>query len=321
MDLTVLALPAEGRPLDFHGAVGTFRIASEISPATAEVGEPLTLRLRVTGSGNFDRVDSAMLDHVDHWKTYPPKSSYIPGDAEGRKSEKIFEQPLIASKQGEQTIPGLAFSYFDPTARRYETARSAPLSVHIAASQADSTLSAAQVSAGAAAAPENTHAAGLRPDHVVADASVRSLVPLFLQPRFLAAPSLLALAFAGAWLGTGRRKHHASNTAPRRRRRLSQAANRALAPVEAAAGRGDPARFFSCARSAVQQTLAARWQLAQDRVTSTEVASRMGDAGRDILQLFALADEAKYSGHDLLTADYERWMQIVRRQLLAENTP
>ena len=241
MDLTVLALPTEGRPLDFHGAVGTFRIASEIAPAAAEVGEPLTLRLRVTGSGNFDRVDSAMLDHVDHWKTYPPKSSYIPGDAEGRKSEKIFEQPLIASKQGEQIIPGLAFSYFDPTARRYETARSAPLSVHIAASQADSTLSAAQVSAGAAAARENTHAAGLRPDHVVADASVRSLVPLFLQPRFLAAPSLLALAFAGAWLGTGRRKHHASNAAPRRRR-LSKAANRALAH---SGSRGPPRR--SCA--------------------------------------------------------------------------
>ena len=319
-ELTVLALPTAGRPLDFHGAVGTFTIASDIAPATAEVGEPLTLRLRISGAGNFDRVDSAMLDHVDHWKTYPPKSTYIPGDAEGRKSEKIFEQPLIASKAGEQTIPALTFSYFDPGARRYETARSAPLSVHISPSQADSPLTASQVSAGAAAASENTYAAGLRPDHVVAGTVARSLVPLYLQSRFLAAPSLLALAFAGAWLGIGRRKDHAVNS-PLRRRRLSKVANRALAQVEAASRRGDAARFFSCARSAVQQTLAARWQLAQDRVTSTEVSSRMGSEGHDLLLLFALADEAQYSGHDLLTADYDRWMQIVRQQLLVEKAP
>jgi hypothetical protein len=319
-ELTVLALPTEGRPPDFRGAVGAFKIASDLAPAAAEVGEPLTLRLTVTGSGNFDRVDSAMLDHADHWKTYPPKSSFIPGDAQGRKGEKIFEQPLIASKAGEQTVPALTFSYFDPTARRYETARSSPLSVHISPSQADSTLTASQVSAGASNTPQNTYAAGLRPDHVVAGTSARSLVPLYLRPRFLAVPSLLALAFAGAWLGTGRRKEHAVNM-PLRRRRLSKAANRALAQVEAASRRGDAARFFSSARSALQQTLAARWRLEQDRVTSTEVNSRMGSEGHDILLLFALADEAKYSGHDLHTTDYDRWMRIVRQHLLVEKAP
>ncbi len=319
-ELTVLALPTEGRPPDFHGAVGTFKIASDIAPAAAEVGEPLTLRLTVTGSGNFDRVDSAMLDHVDHWKTYPPKSSYVPGDAEGRKGEKIFEQPLIASQAGEQSIPALTFSYFNPTARRYETARSSPLSAHISPPQADSTLTASQVSAGASAAPGTAYAAGLRPDHVVAGTSARSLVPLYLQPRFLAVPSLLALAFAGAWLGTGRRKDHAVDM-PLRRRRLSKAANRALAQVEAASRSGDAAQFFSCTRSALQQTLAARWRLEKDRVTSTEVNSRMGSEGRDILLLFALADEAKYSGHVLHTTDYDRWMRIVRREVLVEETP
>lgn len=284
------------------------------------MGEPLTLRLTVTGSGNFDRVDSAMLDHVDHWKTYPPKSSYVPGDAEGRKGEKIFEQPLIASQAGEQSIPALTFSYFNPTARRYETARSSPLSAHISPPQADSTLTASQVSAGASAAPGTAYAAGLRPDHVVAGTSARSLVPLYLQPRFLAVPSLLALAFAGAWLGTGRRKDHAVDM-PLRRRRLSKAANRALAQVEAASRSGDAAQFFSCTRSALQQTLAARWRLEKDRVTSTEVNSRMGSEGRDILLLFALADEAKYSGHVLHTTDYDRWMRIVRREVLVEETP
>jgi hypothetical protein len=319
MELTALTLPAEGRPADFHGAVGTFKIASDISPSAAEAGEPLTLRLRVTGSGNFDRVDTAMFDNLEHWKTYPPSSSFNASDANGQKGEKIFEQPLIASRPGQQIIPALTFSYFDPGARRYETARSSPLRVMITPPMTDSTLSAAQVSASAAATPENAYTAGLRPDHVVAAGLASSLLPLYLQPRFLAIPSILALAFAGAWLRTGRKT--GDRKIPARNRRTSKAATRLLAQMEAAARSGDPAQFFSCARSAMQQALAARWQLAAEQITSAEVDARITGEGHDIPRLFALADEAKYSGRDLHTADLARWMQIVRQQLLADESP
>jgi hypothetical protein len=78
-----------------------------------------------------------MLEHVDGWKTYPPKSSFKGSEATG-KGEKTFEQPVIASKPGAQTLPGLAFSYFNPTTKHYETARSAPLAVTISPSLADS---------------------------------------------------------------------------------------------------------------------------------------------------------------------------------------
>ena len=57
-ELKVLSLPAEGRPRDFSGAVGSFKIASEVSTPHAAVGDPLTVRLRISGAGNFDRVDS-----------------------------------------------------------------------------------------------------------------------------------------------------------------------------------------------------------------------------------------------------------------------
>jgi len=113
-ELKVLPLPTEGQPKNFGGAVGDFRISSEISPASVAAGDPLTLRLHVSGVGNFDRVDSTMLDHLDHWRTYPAKSSFTPSDTVGYQGEKVFEQPLIAAQPGEQSIPGLEFSYFDP---------------------------------------------------------------------------------------------------------------------------------------------------------------------------------------------------------------
>ena len=319
--LTVLALPAEGQPPDFSGAVGTFKIASDISSTTAATGDPLTLRMRVTGSGNFDRVDSSMLEHVDQWKTYPPKSSFTPGDAVGYKGEKDFEQPLIASRPGAQTLPGLSFSYFDPNTRRYETARSSPLAVTISPSLADSTLTAPpQDRATSVSTSANQVSAGLRPDHVVAGRFTDSLVPLYLQPRFLAFQSLLALAFAGGWLGLRRRASDARDAPNARERSMSKAANRVLKQMEAAAHAGNVPLFFASARSGLQKTLATRWQLVPDRITTADLDVRLGSDGEDIRRIFALADEANYAGDKMTTTDFDRWTRIVRKQLM-EATP
>jgi hypothetical protein len=320
VELTVSTPPAEGRPLDFSGAVGSFKIASDLSPSTASAGDPLTLRLHVTGSGNFDRVDSTMLEHVEQWKTYPPKSKFKSSDALGYEGEKTFEQPLIASKPGAQTLPGLTFSYFDPATRRYETARTSPLSVTISPALADRALSTSEIAAGSAVTPVNQSSSRLRPDHLAADTPANSLVPLYLQPRFLAIPSLLALAFAGGWLRLRGRAADPNYEASARDRALSKAANRVLVQLNEAARAGDTAQFFSSARSALQWMLAARWQVAAGQITTTDVEARLGGEidGEDIRQLFALADEANYSGHEPATIDFARWTQVVRRRMLGE---
>ena len=312
-ELTVHELPSEGRPADFHGAIGTFNIASDVSPTKADVGDPLTLRMRVTGSGNFDRVDSSMLDHLDQWKTYPPKSSFNSSDPLGISGMKTFEQPVIGSKPGVQELPGLTFSYFDPNKRRYETARSAPLSVSISPSLADSR--AAPPAPSATASPESKYTAGLRPDQLET-ATMSSLIPLYLQPKFLALPSILALAFAAGWLSARRRRGAGGRESDRI---VSPAAKRVLAQMQAAARAGEAARFFDLGRTALQSVLAARWQLKPEEITSTEVEGRVG-VENDIRQLFALADEAKYSGHQINATDFARWLRFVRRHLMSHTT-
>jgi len=304
-ELKVLELPTEGRPADFHGAIGTFSIVSDVSPAKADVGDPLTLRMRITGSGNFDRVDSTMLDHVDQWKTYPPKSSFNTSDPVGFSGMKTFEQPVIASKPGAQELPGLSFSYFDPNSRRYETARSASLRVSISPSLADS-LTPPQ-SAGNAG-PENGFAAGLRPDHVNTSTPASSLIPPYLQPRLLGIPSFIVLAFAAGWAGA-RRRRALSDSEPADRP-SSRAAKRVLAQMQAAARTGNAAGFFDAARTALQPLLATRWQIEPEDVTTAEVETRVG-AQNDLHQLFALADESKYSGRELNATDFARWLRVV----------
>jgi hypothetical protein len=307
-ELKVLPLPTEGRPKDFSGAVGDFQASSDISPTRAAAGEPITLRLHVSGAGNFDRVDASMIDHLDHWKTYPAKSSFTPSDAVGYKGEKVFEQPLIAGQTGEQSIPGLEVSYFNPSTRQYERAHTPPIKVMIAASLADSSLSApaeAQSPNGAAA---NQFALGLRPDHPQSRIWMSELRPLYFQVPFLAIPATLVLILAGSWFAVR----------PNPARTTSKAAERTLAQLDAAARRGDASSFFDVARDTLVQTFAARWQVPPDQVRSAELKSRLGAAGEDVERLFALADEAKYSDYEPRSTDFQRWLSLIRSQLTGE---
>ena len=305
--LKVLSLPKEGRPDDFSGAVGNFQVSSDASATRVAAGDPLTLRLHISGVGNFDRVDATMFDHLEHWKTYPAKSTFKPSDPAGDKGEKVFEQPLIAAQTGEQSIPGLEFSYFNPNTQHYERAQTQPIKVMVGSSLADSSLGApAEATAGPNGILASQAARGLRPDHPPPRSSVSELRPLYFQAAFLAVPAALALLLAGSLFAV--RPHPGRVT--------SKAAGRALAQLEAAARAGDPALFFGTARGALLQKFSAQWQMSADRITGDELKARLGAASEDVERLFALADEAKYSGYDGSGTDFQRWLGVIRGQLL-----
>jgi hypothetical protein len=310
-ELTVLELPVDGRPKDYSGAVGSFKIAGDISSTTAAAGDPLTLRMHVTGAGNFDRVDSSMLEHLDQWKTYPPKSSFKAADALGLKGEKIFEQPLIASKPGVQSLPGLAFSYFDPNTHRYETVHSAPLNVTVSPSQADRSLNANATPGPAGTAPPAGSAAteasntGLRPDHAVTEAGATTLVPPYLQPRFLAIPSLLALGFAGGWLGLRRRGVGSGDAREGRRRRASKGIDRVFRDMEAAARARDAASFFALARTLLDS-------LPRTEPDPLRLEDGLGGENDDLRRFLALADEVNYAGLQPTQEEFDRWIALTR---------
>lgn len=320
---TVLPLPTQGRPPDFAGAVGNFRISTDISSPTNTAGDPLTLRMHVNGAGNFDRVESSMLKPDDQWKTYAPKATFNAVDGIGYRGEKLFEQPLVAIKAGKLNIPALTFGYFDPDTGHYETARSAPLNVMVAATGAPAPAAGASTPAANSAAATNAAAAvagnGLRPDHAAPAVPAQSLVPPYLQPRFLAVPSALALLFAAGWIALRRQARDVSQA---HARALAGMIQGALWQMSAAAAGGDATAFFNAARSALQHTLSRRWQISPEQVTTGEVDARLdGDAETaGVRQIFALADEANYSGDELRAADFERWTQVVRRQLNLENS-
>jgi hypothetical protein len=311
----VLPVPTEGRPAGFSGAVGKFEVTSEISAAHTAAGDPLTLRLKVTGTGSFDRVNSPMLGEVDGWKTYKPTAKFEPANSADNSGEKDFEQAVIPMKPGTQTVPALAFSFFNPDTRQYETKLTAPLSLEVSPASAGGLSATAPPSTPSPTPASEPPRDGLRPDHVETGSTVATLRPLYFQPWFVGSQSALALCFAGGFIFLKRNERRANDTDGARRRESSCAIASCVAEMDAASMADDAARFFQSARATLQQELAARWHVAPASITIAEIDARLNGEGGDIRRVFALADRAAYSGQHLGAADFQQWKEIVRVQL------
>lgn len=131
VELEVKALPKEGRPADFGGAVGEFAMSTVVKPEKAAAGEPITMTSRITGTGNFDRVTAPVLEDSPEWRSYSPSAKFEAEDAVGLSGTKVFES-VITAKSAQKVTPNATFSYFDPSTEKYVTLESGPLAVQIA---------------------------------------------------------------------------------------------------------------------------------------------------------------------------------------------
>jgi BatD DUF11 like domain len=296
--VSVLALPSEGRPADFGGAVGEFKLAADLAPAQGAAGDPLTLRLHVSGAGNFDRVSSSGLASAEPWKTYPIKSTFTAADEVGYKGEKVFEQPVVAMRAGEQAIPALHFSYFDPQSRRYETVTSAPVTASIRAGAGRLAQATASILSDR-----------LRPDRAAGADSSGSLLPLYMEPLVLGSALALSLALTGGVLICRRR----GATVP-------VAAGAVAARLERACEAGDTVLFVVTAQDALRQHFATLWKLPAAQITAATVVQHLGSDGESIRRLFLIADEIRYAGAASRPVDFARWIEIVRHALRLRST-
>jgi hypothetical protein len=253
---------------------------------------------------------------VDGWKTYQPTAKFEPADNAGYSGEKDFEQAVIPMQPGRQTVPALAFSFFNPDTRQYETKLTAPLSVEVSPAPAGSLAAATAPASSASPTPAiEPSRDGLRPDHVVTSGTVASLRPLYFQPWFVGTQGALVLCFAGGLFALRRHERRASDSDGTQRREASTAIAGCLAEMDAASTAGDAARFFQSARVALQQKLAASWHIAPASITIAEIDARLNGQGGEMRRVFALADQAAYSGQHLSTADFNQWKEIVREQI------
>ncbi|MDZ4804846.1 MAG: BatD family protein [Candidatus Eisenbacteria bacterium] len=121
--VTVKPLP-EGAPPEFAGAVGDFRLATAVDRATAAQGDPVTLTVTVTGSGNIKTLPDPVLPTMPEFKAYDSSSSSdINTTGEKVRGSRTSQIVLVPLKAGATSIPPITLAWFDPKSATYKTDR------------------------------------------------------------------------------------------------------------------------------------------------------------------------------------------------------
>jgi hypothetical protein len=311
----ILSLPAEHRPAGFTGAVGRFELAAEAVPAKITAGDPVTLKLKISGAGNFDRVTAPAVASSEAWKTYKPGATFEPGDSDGYSGTKSFEQALVPTQAGKQEIPALSFSYFDPEQKQYVTRTTAPLNLEVAPGQTPA-VTAAQNPTTPAGPPSATIAVSeLAANNLDAGRFTATLRPWFLNPWLVALALLPSAAMLGLWFFIRHRTRLARDPEQLRRASSQRALAAQLQAMERAAGSGEAAEFFAAACAAFQILLGRRWGLSPRTITLAEINARQNGEADGLREIFNLADEAVYTGRGFAPYELRRLLALVNNEL------
>jgi hypothetical protein len=131
LDLEVLPLPDEGRPAQFYGLVGEYTISASATPTKVNVGDPITLTIKIGGGKYLKPVQWPALENVpalaNNFKIPTQKASPTIDDG-----FKVFTQTIRANNDQVTEIPPIPLAYFDAEQGRYITATTEPIKLEVA---------------------------------------------------------------------------------------------------------------------------------------------------------------------------------------------
>lgn len=324
--IRVKPLPTGGRPADFSGAVGQYAMTVSASPTNVAVGEPIRLRIQITGEGLLDNVTVPIGDKWEGFTLYPPQSRVEITDKVRNAGLKTVEQDIVPQRTGVDHIPPVQFSYFDPEKAVYRTLRQAAIPVLVRP-------------AGLAQVLPPLPAGGSGSDGAGGPAVPQEIVPLkqslgtlgTIRPPLVTRPwyqgvllsPVLAWVAALVW----RRRQDRLAGDPRLARSLAfgRLRGRLLTELQRLAGDGDDAAFYAHAFRVLQEQIGERLDLPAAAITEAVLEERLKPLGApeslldDLHELFQTCNQARYAPvaerKDLpgVAAKIERVLEETRR--------
>lgn len=128
----VIALPEQGKPPGYSGAVGKFSMEAILNKNLVKANEAINLKVSINGKGNIKLIEPFKIDFPADFETYDPKTSdKISVTSSGLNGKKEFEYLLIPRHAGNFTLDPVSFSYFDPAIKQYVVLNSGEMKVDV----------------------------------------------------------------------------------------------------------------------------------------------------------------------------------------------
>jgi hypothetical protein len=129
--ITVKPLPP-GKPENFNGAVGSFKIKADLKKNNVAAGDAIELHVQIKGQGNFTVINSPLLTLPGDMESFDPAiKEDLDKTVYPLNGTKSFDFILTARDTGDYQIPPIIFSFFDPSSALYKTLKSDSFKIHV----------------------------------------------------------------------------------------------------------------------------------------------------------------------------------------------
>ena len=147
INIQVNPLPTIEANKNFIGAVGKFEVTSSLSENEGAVGNSLTYRIELSGTGNFNQTLTPNIPEVQGLRILPPETNDVKTQSRTTfLGKRTFIYPILLQESGTIEIPEIEITWFDPASKRYQskTLKSETITIHRSEQQVISTTSAQQ---------------------------------------------------------------------------------------------------------------------------------------------------------------------------------
>jgi len=132
VQIQVLPLPETGKPDDFSGAVGQFKMSGKADKTDAKTNEAISYKIVISGEGNIRTLPEPDVVFSPDFEVYPPKKTEkINRDGNRISGVQTYEYVLVPRVAGLQKIKPVRLSVFNPKTGAYEILKTREVNIRV----------------------------------------------------------------------------------------------------------------------------------------------------------------------------------------------
>ncbi|MEO5804336.1 MAG: BatD family protein [Verrucomicrobiota bacterium] len=296
--IQVLPLPTTNRPPNFNGSIGNFSMTFNAGPTNVAVGDPITLKVKISGRGSLDLLSLPAQNDWREFKTYPATSKVESADPLGLEGAKAFEQIVVPQNSEIKELPPFSFSFFDPNQKQYRTLTNAAIPLVVRPTAATPQPTVFSSNADAKEERPSREIVHIKPQlgtiHAVS-------APLLQQPWFLILQSAAPLIWMALVISRKRKEALQNNPRLRRQKAVAQIIARGLSDLSQYAAAKETDKFFATVFRLLQEQLGERLDLPASGITEAVIDERLRPMRADpaaldlVHELFQACNQARYA--------------------------
>lgn len=307
----VQPLPTKGKPDNFTGTIGNFRIYANADKREVEANQPVSVTIKISGTGNIKSVAEPELAYDDNeFRVYRASSNENVSKVSNKiGGTKIFEEVFIPKRPGVVEIPAISYNYFDPEQKKYRTISTNPIKVNVTKPEGYVDAPNVPYNATSVIGSESNDIRFIKND--IGDLHTKESL-ILVSPLYVLVNGLPVLLLAGLVVIRKRNEMLAGNIGLARSRAAVKEAKRRLAKAKKIADEGNSEALFLEIYTAITSFIADKLNISPHGLTTDKIAELLREHQADpdvvdkIIEVLKQADFARFAPATLSKEDIER---------------